>query len=199
MVKEPKHDFNARHFRAFAIALTARDPYTGFHCDRTLNLCAELGLSCGLTMSELSLLQSAAVMHDIGKVAIPDHILLKPGRLDADEMAMMQAHAARGANLLEALQMEELEDVVLAVRHHHEGFDGSGYPHSIAGEAIPIISRIIALADSYDAIATARPYHSARSHAEVMRIIDAETGVKFDPYLVAKFMSVIESSGYRAP
>lgn len=189
----------ATHFRAFVIALTARDCYTGSHCDRTRGLGDELGRCCGLGARDLRLLRSAAILHDIGKVAIPDRVLLKPGRLEPDERLLMQAHAATGADLLLALRLAEAQEVAHIVRHHHEGFDGLGYPDGLAGEAIPIVSRIISVCDSYDAMITARPYHPARGHDEVMRILGEETGAKLDPYVAGKFGKVIEHSAYRAP
>jgi len=188
----------ARHFRALAIALTARDRYTGDHCGRTCVICADMGESCGLSARELMLLHTAAVMHDVGKVAIPDRVLLKPGRLDAAEWAEMRTHSERGEAILLALQVDDMNIVANIVRHHHEGFDGSGYPDGLAGEAIPLLARIIALADSYDAMATERPYHPLRTHAQVMDVIAQEQGAKYDPYLCGKLARIIETSQYRA-
>ena len=188
----------ARHFRALAIALAARDQYTGVHCGRTCALSAELGAECALSAREMVLLHTAAVMHDVGKMAIPDRVLLKPGRLDAAEWEEMKSHPACGEAILMALQVDEMHVVAKVVRHHHEGYGGGGYPDQLAGEAIPVLSRIIALADSYDAMVTSRSYHPGRGHAEVMAILAQECGAKYDPYLYGKFARVIEASVYRA-
>jgi response regulator RpfG family c-di-GMP phosphodiesterase len=168
-------------------ALQERDEYTRAHCDRIVTIALELGMRCHLSSRELGVLRMAAAVHDVGKVGIPDRVLLKPGRLDAAEWEIMQSHAERGQRLLLAIRHDDIAPVALVVRHHHEHFDGGGYPDSLAGEDIPILSRIIALADSYDAMATTRPYHLPRSHDGIMAILLEEKGRKYDPYLYVKF------------
>jgi HD-GYP domain-containing protein (c-di-GMP phosphodiesterase class II) len=169
------------------LALQERDAYTRAHCDRIISISIELGKRCRLSARELGVLRIAAAVHDVGKVGIPDRVLLKPGQLDLAEWKIMQSHAERGQRLLMAIQHQDIAPVAVVVRHHHEGFDGGGYPDGLAGENIPILSRIIALADSYDAMATTRPYHSSRTHNEIMAIMIEQKGHKYDPYLYAKF------------
>jgi HD-GYP domain-containing protein (c-di-GMP phosphodiesterase class II) len=173
--------------RVLTLALQERDEYTRCHCDRIVSISLELGIRCSLSARELRMLRIAAAVHDVGKVGIPDRVLLKPGRLDPAEWEIMQSHAERGQRLLMAIQHESIEPVAIVVRHHHEGFDGGGYLDGLAGEDIPILSRIIALADSYDAMATTRPYHRPRSHEEIMAILLEQQGHKYDPYLYARF------------
>ena len=188
---------SAHHFRALTLALAARDTSTNDHSLRTHLLSQALGRDCGLSLPSLGVLHTAALMHDIGKLAIPDRVLLKPGAFNDEERLAMQGHAEQGANILLGLNLEGMDMVAEAVRHHHEGFDGHGYPAKLAGESIPLLARIIAVADTYDATTTPRPYHPGRNHADAMRLIHDQAGAKFDPYLVNKFARLIEGSDYR--
>ncbi len=193
----PGLDAGAPHFRALSLALAARDAHTGHHSERTQLLAHALGQHCGLGARELRELHVAAVMHDIGKLAVPDRLLLKPGVFDAHEREEIQSHAEHGAGLLLDLHLEGIVPVAEAVLHHHEAWDGSGYPHRLAGEAIPVLSRIISVADTYDAIASVRPYHPATPHHRVMQMLHEEAGAKLDPYLVGCFAQVIEGSALK--
>jgi len=125
-------------------------------------------------------------------------VLLKPGRLDYDELLVMRTHPRRGHDILCAVQDAALARIAAVILHHHEAIDGSGYPEGLKGEAIPILSRIVSVVDAYDAIATVRPYHRAKTHAQVMRMLFDEEGRKFDPYVLACFARTIESSPYKA-
>lgn len=183
----------------FGSALDARDPFTGLHCSRTEALAVELGRHCGLPTGELKSLRLAARAHDIGKIGVPDHVLNKVGRLDPEEWLAMQTHSECGYQLIMEITDLDTSGIARVVRHHHEGFDGSGYPAGLAGEAIPALARIIAIADGYDAIAERRSYHAARSHADVMAILNGENASKYDPYILGQFNTLIESSGFRAP
>jgi HD-GYP domain-containing protein (c-di-GMP phosphodiesterase class II) len=183
---------------ALVAALNARDGNTGEHSTRSCALAVELAQACALAAAELATLTLAAQLHDIGKIGIPDSVLLKPGRLDADEMTVMRSHAQQGYEILAAITDADVMPLALAVRHHHESFDGKGYPDGLCGEAIPLLSRIVAIADSYDALATVRPYHKSRTHAEIMRMLHEDLGGKFDPWLRGKFAGVVEHSAYRA-
>jgi HD-GYP domain-containing protein (c-di-GMP phosphodiesterase class II) len=188
----------ARPVRALFAALKARDIHTASHSSRTTLLARELGKSCSLTRHQLDLLHAAACVHDIGKIGIPDAVLLKPGRLDADEWTVMKGHSVIGSHMLAAIPEGEMEELISAVRHHHEGFDGKGYPDGLAGDSIPLMARIIALADSYDAMATTRPYHKPKGHTAIMEILYGESGGHYDPWLREKFTLMIETSPYRA-
>ncbi|WP_445946183.1 HD-GYP domain-containing protein [Shewanella sp.] len=173
------------------VALSERDAYTQAHCGRVETLCLQLGQKCCLSERELDLLQIAAKLHDIGKIGIPDSILLKPERLSAAEMTIMKTHAELGQNICNKIFHEEAESIGVIVLHHHEAFDGSGYPHGLAGDNIPICSRIISIVDCYDAMLTTRPYHSSRSHEEVMIMMRSECGRKTDPLLFGYFEKII--------
>jgi HD-GYP domain-containing protein (c-di-GMP phosphodiesterase class II) len=181
-----------------ALALQSRDAYTHGHCNRVETLSWQLGQRCGLDTRELALLRAAARLHDIGKIGIPDHVLHKPGALSPPEWEMMKSHAEQGERICDAMAHRETPLMGAMVRHHHEAFDGGGYPDGLAGEAIPLGARILGVADAYDAIATARPYHPARGHDEVMAIMDRERGRKLDPYLLGLFERFIEGSDQRA-
>ncbi|HEY2862023.1 MAG TPA: HD domain-containing phosphohydrolase [Casimicrobiaceae bacterium] len=183
---------------ALVCALRHRDGNTGAHSDRTQALALELGRAAALTSSSLATLGLAAQLHDIGKIGIPDAVLLKPGRLEPDELEIMKTHPQRGHDILAAIPDAEIAVVAQPVLHHHEHFAGGGYPSRLKGEAIPVLSRIIAIADSYDAMATDRPYHRAKAHSEIMRILFEVNGHRYDPHLVTKFAVLIESSRHRS-
>ena len=150
-------------------ASATRTPPT--HSGRTCCLALETGQACGLSADDLATLKLAAELHDVGKIGIPDRVLLKPGRLDDEEMRVMRTHPRRGHDILASIGGERIAKVATVVLHHHEAVDGSGYPDGLKEESIPLLSRIVSVADSYDAIATVRPYHRPRPHAEIMRIL----------------------------
>ena len=120
--------------------------------------------------------------------SVPDEVLLKAERLAEEEFAIMRAHSERGAQIVQALHMEGTDVVAKAILHHHECFDGTGYPHGLKGEEIPLMSRIITIADNYDAMATRRVYHEPRAHLEIMDVMLSETGHKHDPALFEVFV-----------
>jgi HD-GYP domain-containing protein (c-di-GMP phosphodiesterase class II) len=179
-------------------ALRERDDNTGGHSDRTCALSVELGKVCGLSEAELDMLRLAAQLHDLGKIGIRDNVLLKPGRLDDDELQTMRTHAQRGHDILIAIPDPQVASIAVVVRHHHEAFDGNGYPSGLRGEEIPIMSRIVAVADSYDAMATVRPYHKPRTHAEIMWMMFEQLAGKYDPWLEQRFARIVVHSPYRA-
>ena len=178
------------------VVLHARDRYTHAHSSRVEGLSLALGEECGLDASELELLRIAAMLHDIGKIGIPDNILLKPASLAPEEWEVMKTHATIGQEFCNAIPHEDSHTVGRMVRHHHECFDGTGYPDGLSGEAIPLASRIIAIADSYDAMTSTRPYHRLRTHEQVMQILAAETGHRTDPYVFRRFEAAIKDSEY---
>ncbi|MDP3743543.1 MAG: HD domain-containing protein [Methylotenera sp.] len=182
---------------ALSIALNERDAYTRLHSDRVMNLSTEIGEHIGLPSKDLMLLKTAAALHDIGKIGIPDEVLLKAGSLDNDELAIMHRHSERGENIVLSLAQDGTEVVAKAIRHHHEFFNGRGYPDRLAAESIPIFSRIISIADNYDAMATRRVYQDAKCHTAVMDIMSDELGHKHDPVIFAKFVKLIEKSEFR--
>lgn len=186
-----------RYTRALSVALDHRDRPTRLHSDRVGNLAAELGTHCGLAQRELGTLAIAAAFHDIGKIGIPDHILMKPSALAPEEWAAIQRHSEIGEEILLATELDGVGPAANLIRHHHEHFDGGGYPDGLAGESIPFGARIIGIVDSYDAMAVTRSYHRARSHAEIMSILHEESGAKHDPVLLGAFERMIAASRFR--
>lgn len=184
--------------QSLTVALGERDEHTRMHSDRVGRLAAELGHHLELSQRELELLELGARFHDLGKIGIPDHVLRKPGAFEATEWECMKQHTVIGERIILAISDEKSPEVARIVRHHHEHFDGSGYPDRLAGSDIPLYSRIISLTDCYDAMAASRPYHQARKHQAVMDILFGETGAKHDPDLLQAFCTVIEKSEMRA-
>ena len=185
--------FPERFARALVAALDERDGHTRKHSDRVAMLAVALGRRCGLDSAELRQLGIAALMHDIGKIGIPDSVLLKPDGFTADEWEVMQTHSVRGERILLSIEAEGMPDVARVVRHHHEHFNGSGYPDAIAGESIPALARILSVVDSYDAIAMPRPYHASRPHGDVIAILESERGAKHDPYMLNHFLNCLDN------
>lgn len=179
-----------------AEALRQRDAYTRLHSDRVMALANGIGVALGLSSSELDILELGSCLHDIGKIVVPDVVLMKPGRLDNDEMSVMQLHPSVGGDLIAAYEHPRSEVVSKVIRHHHEWFNGEGYPDKLAGEDIPLLARIVTLVDNYDAMAVRRVYQGARPHAEIMQIMDSESGTKLDPDMFACFTRVIEKPDY---
>ena len=163
-------------------AIEARDPYTSGHSQRVQEYAMIIGRAAGLSARAVERLGKAALLHDVGKIhEMYAPILRKPDKLTAEEWQIMKTHPVKSAELVAAVS--HLRDIVPAVRHHHENWDGSGYPDMIQGEAIPRFSRIIALADTLDAMTTSRPYRSARSLEQVRAELPAMSGRQFDPEL----------------
>lgn len=177
-----------RYAKPLNVALGERDLYTRSHCARVVAISEGLGRECGFVEAEIEMLKICASFHDIGKIGIPDSVLLKPGRFNDAEWEVMQAHPEIGERIIRAIAIEGAGEVADAVRHHHEHFDGGGYPDRLSGEAIPIYARVISLADGYDALRTVRTYHRERTHAEVIDILRGEQGGKYDPWLFGKFV-----------
>lgn len=184
--------------RSLSVALGYRDLSTQMHSERVSELSVAIGQRCGLTARELEILQVSATFHDIGKIAMPDQILLKPAGFDSAEWEVMRRHTEVGEKIMLSTDLDGATETASVVRHHHEYFDGSGYPDHLDGEQIPIQARIISLADSYDAMAITRPYHRAKPHGEIMDILWSETGKKHDPELMAVFTKLIESNHFKS-
>lgn len=183
---------------ALTVALGARDHYTRIHSDRVVNLSAELGEHIGLNSEELERLSLGARFHDLGKIGIPDIVLRKPEPFEAHEWECMKQHVLIGEQIVLAINGGRASRIARTVRHHHEHFDGSGYPDGLTGSQIPLDARIISVVDSYDAMIARRPYQNARDHQAVMDILISESGTKHDPDLVHAFGAVIEKSARRA-
>lgn len=183
------YDDRERHFRAtleaFARAIDARDAYTAGHSERVAAYTLTLARTMNLPDGELETIRRAGLLHDIGKVGVRDAILLKAGRLEPEERALMEAHTVIGHRMLEGLPF--LVDALPAVRSHHERWDGKGYPDGLSGTDIHPHARLMAVADAYDAMTSARPYRSALSGEEAARRVRAEPGAQFEPAVVEAF------------
>lgn len=178
-----------------AMTIEARDPYTGGHCERLGRFAVALGQALGVDEPTLKALRLGGYLHDLGKIAVPDGILLKPGRLDAEERRRIQAHPAAGADLVRGLRT--LDTVRPIIRHHHERWDGSGYPDGLRGEAIPFAARIMAPVDVYDALHTTRPYKTAMPHDKAVEVLMRETEAGYwDPRVTGTFVDVLKDLGH---
>jgi putative nucleotidyltransferase with HDIG domain len=171
-----------RTIEALALAIEAKDQTTGEHLQRVRIYAVELGRELGMSNDEIEALQAASVLHDIGKLAVPEHIIAKPGKLTPEEFEKMKIHPIVGAEILE--QVHFPYPVVPIVRAHHEKWDGSGYPNGLRGEAIPIGARILAAVDCLDALASDRQYRKALPLDEAMAKVVSESGISFDPRVV---------------
>ena len=187
----PSCDLSAS-LRALTTALEERDRYTDQHCDRVQALAVRLGRACGLHGAALDQLALAARFHDIGKIGIPDAVLLKPGRLDEAELAVMRTHPLRGERVFLATGREDAAAVARLIRQHHEAWNGSGYPDGLRGEQIALGARVIAVIDGYDAMITDRPYRAGMPLARVLQVLAEEAGQRLDPAVVATFCRMLE-------
>jgi response regulator RpfG family c-di-GMP phosphodiesterase len=168
-----------------------RDTGTGLHVVRMAHYAMAIGAAAGFSESEQELLLLAAPMHDIGKVAVPDSVLLKPGKLDAAEIAVMQQHTVIGHAILKDSNSMLLQKAAEIALTHHEKFDGSGYPHRLAAHDIPVAGRVCAISDVFDALTSVRPYKAAWSVDEAVSEITRRATQHFDPALVEAFISVM--------
>lgn len=173
--------------RALGLALEYRDVETAGHTDRVVQMSAELGRAMGLDADALRDLRWGAYLHDVGKIATPDDVLLKRGPLSADEREVMNGHALVGREFAERLGFLPPE-VLDVVEHHHERWDGRGYPAALAGRRIPLAARIFAVCDVYDALTSERPYKRAWTHEQATAELAAQSGAQFDPEAVAAFL-----------
>jgi putative two-component system response regulator len=176
---------------ALAGAIGIRDDTTGAHTRRLEALAVRLGETIGLDTRQLDTIRLGASLHDIGKIGIPDRVLLKPGPLDLDEATLMRSHTVIGDRLLSSL--EELAAAREVVRHHHERWDGSGYPDGLVGDEIPVVARVVAVADGLEAMSARRPYREPLSRDEILAELGRGRGRQWDPALVDAAVRLIES------
>lgn len=167
-------------------ALEAKDPYTHGHSQRVERHAYRTAAAMGLSASDLEDVRKAAALHDVGKIRVSDRILRKDGPLTDDERKMIEEHAVVGAWMVSSVGNA---DVIAAVRHHHEAWDGSGYPDGVSGTEIPLFARIIAVADAYDAINSTRPYRASCGRQHAVEVLKAESGRQFDPKVVECFLA----------
>lgn len=172
-----------------ANTIEGRDPYTHGHVDRVMSYAKLLATTIGWPHDQVRLLEFGALLHDIGKIIVPDQVLKKPDKLDPEEWHLMRQHPVAGAKILE--DISHLREIIPYVLYHHEQWDGKGYPHGLAGRDIPIQARVMKLVDVYDALTTTRPYHPARPHHEVVQYLHYQSGKQFDPELVPIFINAM--------
>ncbi len=177
----------------FSAALAAKDPATAEHTERCSWYTAALAAELGLSDEDIATARLASLLHDIGKLVVPDDILRKPGPLTDDEAERMRQHPADGANML--TQVPSLARAVPGILHHHEHFDGSGYPRGLAGEGIPIVARILLVSDAFDTMTTDRPYSAAISADAAISELQRHSGTQFDPEVVTAFVRLIARTG----
>jgi HD-GYP domain-containing protein (c-di-GMP phosphodiesterase class II) len=176
--------------RALANAVEARDAYTGKHAERVAAYGIAIARAGGLSLADDPEIEFGFLLHDVGKVAVPDAILFKPDPLDATERLVMERHPDVGWEILR--DVDFLGEAKLVVRHHHERWDGAGYPDRLAGEDIPLAARVFSVADTFDALTTDRPYRPKMALARAREIIDEGSGTQFDPSAVTAFRRVSE-------
>jgi len=182
----------------FAKALEARDRETGDHCARLAELGVRLGKRLGLNRDQLIALRRGGYLHDVGKIGIPDSVLLKPGKLDPDEWELIKQHSVIGWEICKPLH--SLAPVLPLIRHHHERFDGSGYPDGLAGEDIPLLARVFQVVDVFDALTNDRSYRRGEEIEDALEIIIEETRKGYwDPAIVDEFVAMIREEGLAAP
>jgi len=175
-----------------ARSIEGKDPYTHGHCERLSEYSARLGEHLGLGEGQLIALRRAGVVHDVGKIAVPDAILLKPGALTADEWELIKEHPVVGERICAPLK--SFRFVLPIIRHHHEKFDGSGYPDGLRGESIPITARVLQIVDVYDALTTDRPYKRAFSITDALQTMKQEVAKSWwDPHIFDQFERLVRS------
>ena len=182
---------------ALAFAVEAKDPFMKDHVQKVSKLAAQVAIQAGLSETEIDYIRLAGIVHDIGKIHVPDPVRFKPTLLTAEEYEIMKTHAASGAKILEPLKVTPLERIV---RYHHEAFDGQGYPEGLKGDQIPLGARIITVADAFDAIVSDRAYRKARSVSQALAELRRCRGTQFDPLAVDALVRLMESpSGQQIP
>ncbi len=174
-----------------------RDPYTAGHSHRVAAISRILALRLGMTAEEADVIERAGRVHDLGKAAVDVSILTKPGRLNAAEWEQMRLHPVHGANVIDRFGV--YHQIATIVRHHHESLNGQGYPDGLTGDVIPLGSRIIAVADTFDALTTSRPYRPAKSRSDAMAILESGAGVQWDERIVAAMSEWLQTTGGEVP
>jgi HD-GYP domain-containing protein (c-di-GMP phosphodiesterase class II) len=183
--------------RTLAAAIDAKDPYTRGHSERVSSYSMAISRHLELNQEEVFRVHIAAILHDVGKLGIRESILNKPGGLSDDEFEIMRQHPSIGAQIMSPIRM--LKDIIPGIRNHHETWDGSGYPDHLEGEEIPMVARIIGVADTFDAMTTTRPYQQAMSLEYVLAKMRSMSGSRFDPVVVEAFMAAVEAGDISPP
>jgi HD-GYP domain-containing protein (c-di-GMP phosphodiesterase class II) len=173
-------------------AIAYKDPYTKRHCEDNVRYVDSVADRLHLTDEARESLRKAALLHDVGKIAIPDETLLKPGPLDDDEWQVMQQHVRFGEMIVKGIA--EISDAIEPVATHHERFDGNGYPRGLKGKKIPLLGRILAVVDAYSAMTLDRPYRKALTEETAIDELRRGAGTQFDPAVVEAFLETLEAS-----
>jgi putative two-component system response regulator len=184
-------DTRLQIIRRLGRAAEFKDDETGYHVIRMSHYCRMLAIAGGIPEHRAELLFNAAPMHDVGKIGVPDNILEKPGPLTPDEWSIVKRHPVIGAGIIGRHNNELLEMARVVALTHHERWDGSGYPRALRGEAIPLVGRIVAVADAFDALTSTRPYKQAWPVEEAVALLRREAGRQFDPRLIPKFIELL--------
>ncbi len=183
--------------KTLAAAIDAKDPYTRGHSERVSSYSMAISRHLGLGQEEVFRVHIAAILHDVGKLGIRDGILNKPGGLSDDEFEIMRQHPAIGAQIMSPIRM--LKDIIPGIRNHHETWEGSGYPDRLKGDEIPMVARIIGVADTFDAMTTNRPYQQAMTLDYVLAKMRSMSGIRFDPLVVEAFIAAVEAGDISPP
>ena len=183
--------------RTLAAAIDAKDPYTKGHSERVSAYAMAIARHLGLSFDDIFHIRIAAILHDVGKLGIKDGILNKPGGLTDEEYEIMRRHPAIGAQIMTPIS--KLKTIIPGIRNHHETWDGNGYPDKLAGEQIPMVARIIGVADTFDAMTTNRPYQKAMSLIYVTDKMKAMAGTRFDPVVVDAFSAAVDAGDIMPP
>ncbi|TET40632.1 MAG: HD domain-containing protein [Dehalococcoidia bacterium] len=184
--KQELEDAYLKMARTLVLTLEARDPYTRGHSERVVQISRQIAFEMGLSQEEMRNIETAARLHDLGKIGIPDGILLKPSAITPSERVEIQLHPTRAVELLRFLAF--LEGTLPVIEHHHERYNGGGYPNSLHGEETPMGARILAVADAYDAMTSARPYRPAMTSERAIEILRQGAGTQWDPDVVEAFL-----------
>jgi putative nucleotidyltransferase with HDIG domain len=196
-------DDYAKTISALSATLDAGEHMPNGHSSRVMDYSMMIGEELGLPFEDIESLRFAGLLHDIGKTGLPSELLLKPSKLSADELRRVRAHAELGASIVD--QIEFLKQLTPVILHHHECYDGSGYPASLSGDQIPLLARILAVADAFDAMTTKRAYQKRLSYAQACNELESGAGTQFDPRIVAALLEALEkqaiagSTGLMAP
>jgi HD-GYP domain-containing protein (c-di-GMP phosphodiesterase class II) len=185
--------------RAIVATIDAKDGYTHRHSERVATFAVRLARELGRETEELVTIRLAALVHDVGKVGVPEAILNKPGQLTEDEFGQMKMHPVHGANILRHIQSPMLERILPGVLAHHERWDGSGYPRRLKGADIPFLGRLLAVADVLDALSSGRPYRESVSFADTIELLRRRSGIDFDPAIVEAAVALHERGELEVP
>lgn len=177
--------------KSLVYALEAKDIYTSGHSQRVADIAVEIALAMSVDEAQLAKIKLAGILHDIGKVGVPESILNKPGRLEKHEYDIVKTHSKLSEMILRSFITDE--EILQAIRHHHERYDGGGYPDGLSGDAIPWLARILALADAYDAMASDRPYRKAIPYSQILAELEKGCGTQFDPQVLSVFLTKVVS------